>query len=596
MSDRPGLEEARRELVRLGYLSHRFERFLLQDALVARGPGRGVAVLAAKVGVAAGALIATINTIALALANGLFATAPRDVIALFLHVAPPVALGTALGFLAVVIAFRLFLAAFPRRGLELARVGSALVAAAAVVAIGLWLGWEFLVGLPRVERALLGALLPLVAGGVAKLVADGLLAVEIRWIRSVPHERLVPRRVVAGSIAVSVAVVAVAGLLLSPRARAPEPVPLPVAPGERVLLVGVDGVMPDELEFLLGRGDLPELARLAREGGVVAAYGRDEASSPATFWTSVATGREARGHGVESLDGFRLLGAGSTLARTGPWRLYFANVSAPLGLASQRALLSSRRRAPALWELVARGGRPAGAVDWWSTFPADPDAGVVVAHGAWELLGRDETDAVQPPATHDEILALRRSLAAEPRLLPGVAPALARRLDEQALAADRFYREVARRLAPRSRALALYLPAADLAAGAGGVPPGALAAVVREELRAADALVGEIGAGFGAVAWLFDPGRRGGGEGRVLLWTGACRAESRPRVDPRQVAALLLRVAGLPQSRELPAPPEFCAPPPASGEVASYGERRPPARAGAADADYLETLRSLGYL
>ena len=54
MSDPRELEIARRELQRLGYLSHRVERFLLRDALEPVGEPRALALLAGKVGLLAG--------------------------------------------------------------------------------------------------------------------------------------------------------------------------------------------------------------------------------------------------------------------------------------------------------------------------------------------------------------------------------------------------------------------------------------------------------------------------------------------------------------------------------------------------------------
>ena len=57
MSDPRALEIARRELQRLGYLSHRVERFLLRDALEPVGEPRALALLAAKVGLLAGMLL-----------------------------------------------------------------------------------------------------------------------------------------------------------------------------------------------------------------------------------------------------------------------------------------------------------------------------------------------------------------------------------------------------------------------------------------------------------------------------------------------------------------------------------------------------------
>jgi hypothetical protein len=144
--------------------------------------------------------------------------------------------------------------------------------------------------------------------------------------------------------------------------------------------------------------------------------------------------------------------------------------------------------------------------------------------------------------------------------------------------------------------LAVYLPACDLAAATGVLSAARQAELVREELIAADRLIGELAADFGAVAVVVDPGRRGGGEGRTLIAAGDCAAPARPRIAPAAIASALARAAGLPQSAELPAPPEFCAWPPAPTRVASYGARLGPRAAGDDAADYLETLRSLGYL
>jgi hypothetical protein len=82
----------------------------------------------------------------------------------------------------------------------------------------------------------------------------------------------------------------------------------------------------------------------------------------------------------------------------------------------------------------------------------------------------------------------------------------------------------------------------------------------------------------------------------VLIFRPGCRAATRPDLDPRPVAAALLRAAGLPQSAELPPPPEFCAWPAPPAEVPSYGERRAAAAGESGSEEYLETLRSLGYL
>jgi hypothetical protein len=84
----------------------------------------------------------------------------------------------------------------------------------------------------------------------------------------------------------------------------------------------------------------------------------------------------------------------------------------------------------------------------------------------------------------------------------------------------------------------------------------------------------------------------------VILWRrSGCAGAAKPvRIAPESVAAALLRALGLPQSEELPAPPPGCRWPPPPVVVAGYGAPRRGAPAAPEGAEYLESLRSLGYL
>jgi len=597
VSEPERLDEVRRELVRLGYLSHRFERFLLRDVLVPRGGWSGLARLALRAGVVVGALLGVVQAIALAVANRAFAS-PLETVALALHVILPTIAGASLGLLVLLLAFRLWLARSPRRALGAGRLALAASAALAVVVAGLAIGWPFLVELPRAARVASAALVPLVAVGAAKLIADALLALGIRLTRRVPAERLVRRRWLAGSALVAAAALALGALALSPARPQREPATLPTAPGSRVALVGIDGVEPDELDYRLTAGALPGLAARLRAGGVVARYSRPAPVTPAEVWTTVATGRSPAGHGVRGIDGYRLRGMTTVMARGGPWRVFWHWVAAPLGLAEQRPLLSGVRRAPAFWELVARGGRPVVAVNWWGTYPAEPTPGLVVGHGGWERLAAGDRAAVAPTAELAALQALRGEVEAEeaPGELTDLPAALSERLSETALLPDEFHRRVAQRwFRTGPRALALYLPALDLAAA---LEPGeeVLEPLVDRELAELDRLIDAIAGENVVLAVVFDPGRRGGGEGRIAFLGAGCSAATRPTVDLRQVAATLLRAAGLPQSAELPEPASFCPWPAPPAEVATFGERHAVAGSEAEASEYLETLRSLGYL
>ncbi|HSM13761.1 MAG TPA: alkaline phosphatase family protein, partial [Thermoanaerobaculia bacterium] len=518
MSDPRELDDVRRELQRLGYLSHRVERFLLQDALVPRDPWRGLPRLAAKVGLLAGSVVAAASALALAAANGSLRTAPGDLLVLFLHLVLPAALGSALAFVAVVAAFAGVSKAFPRRSQGFLRLSVALGATALLLGVGVGYGGELVADLPRLERALGAALLPLAAAAVAKLVADGLLAFGIRMTHRAPRERMVRRRTVTAVVAGCVVVLGLLALLVPRRPRAAAPPALPSAPGERVALVGIDGVLADELDYLLARGELPALARLAGPQGIAAAYRRDPGVSPAELWTTIATGLPGSAHGVVAFDSFRPAGAATPLARLGPWRPWFASVEAPIGLAEHRPLLASRRRAPFFWELAARGGAPVAAIDWWATYPAEPLTGLVVAHGAWNLLASDAPGAVAPEARRAEVEALARTVDGGPStaVLDAALPEAERdRALERAVLPDRLSLALAGQEAGGgARALAVYLPALDLLAADWGGGPEPFAELVRIELVAADRLVGAL-SGFGTVVVVVDPGRRGGEQGRI---------------------------------------------------------------------------------
>ena len=311
------------------------------------------------------------------------------------------------------------------------------------------------------------------------------------------------------------------------------------------------------------------------------------------------------------------LGLTSPLARSGPWRFWWSGVAVPLGLAEHRPLLANRRTAFTFWELSARGGAPAAAINWWATFPPEPLAGLVVSHGAFQLLRDGHLDAVAPADRAAELARLARTIEPGPSgstLAAALPQKLAGELLQRAVLPDRFYREVARREAAKlPQAMALYLPAVDLLAEGWIGGDVALADLVRAELEETDTLIGDLADGVGTLVVVLDPGRRRGNEGRVLIahrsggWVGGtarpagapafpCRTEGIPEWVPGAIAAALMRSLGLPQSSELPEPPESCDWPEPPGRVPSYGERYPTSDRPRDSSDYLENLRSLGYL
>jgi hypothetical protein len=543
--------------------------------------------------------------------NPPLARAPLDLAVLVLHLLPVSALVVGSSFLVLAAVLAAVLWFRPGARIDSLSLAVGIAGGVALLAVVGWRASELLAPLP-VRWAVLLAI-----GGagaaylLGRLLYQGLLALAIRLTDRAPRGRLLVRRYLLPAVAVvALALVALPAAVAAGRPTATSAAFLPTVPGERALLLGLDGVLPGEVDYLLKRGALPGFAGLTRDGGVALRYARDVEEPPAAFWTTLATGMPSPLHGVAAVDSFRPAGMETALAVNGPFRWYWAHVERPLGLAAQTALLSNRRAAFTFWELVGRGGAPVAAVGWWGTYPAGPLPGLVVAHGGYQLLADGAAGAVAPEARLAELVALRRraaegsdeaAVAVARAALPATASAA---LAERALLPERFYRLAFAGEAPRRpRAAALYLPALDLAADGWTGGEVAFADLLAAELGAADRLLRELLAAgdWGTVLVVIDPGRRGGGEGRALLWRrGGCvtPAGASPRLSavlPEELAAALFRTVGLPQSEELPAPPSLCRWPAPPARVSGYGRRDAGAAAETSD-EYLRNLRSLGYV
>ncbi len=627
------LEEVRSELQRLGYLDRRMERYLLQDAFRPEAPGRAILLLTFKVAFLTGLPAALLTTLVVAALDGLFESSPFDLLPLFLHLLLPAVLlvGGAFLLLALLLVALLRLTHFRR--IEASAFALAALAAAASVLLLAFFGREARSALPDFWALLAVLLLPALGYGVLRTVHDGLLGLAIRLAKGAPERPLGWRRALVGLF---VALAFVLGLPIFFAVRGEpgqDPSSLPMAPGERILLIGVDGVLPPELNFLLGEGELPEISRRLAAGAVLLPYTRP-ALPPSDFWTTVATGIESPHHGMQSLDAFRPIGLKRPLLRVAWLRPYW-RLLVRLGMAEYRPVLAGQRRVFTFWELLGRGGLPSLVVNWWGTFPVEPLAGHHLAHGAYALL--DDPGAFAPAAWQAELLALRQDASLPPELTRGLVAALgekpAERLIEGALRPDVFYRAALRAGIAEDlelRAAALYLPGLDIAAsgftsGADGkadqgietLGSAAFGGLLRWQLREVDQLIADqliadqliadpqVAAAprFETIVVLFDSGRRGGGQGggrgsMLLIRPDACV----PRLGDGEegggaaiAAASVLRALGLPQSRELPAPAAACAWPEPPIEVPSFGRRK----LSVIDVDaeeYLHSLRSLGYV
>lgn len=607
------ISDVRSQLRRLGYLDHSVERFLLQDALRPEQPLRTVLLLSAKVGLLSGSLLAVAAALVLAALNGLLqrgrsASDPFDILPLFLHLVPPFAVLVGAGFLVLAGVLALVLHLSHTRRIELASFATATAVGTVAVAFLASRSRPLLAALERWQQGLLAVVVALLTAGFVKVVHGGLLTLSIRLSDRAP-ERRTSRWLWRALLAMGTVFLLLVPAVLDVGGTAVRAAPsVPVLPGARVAVIGLDGVLADELAFLRAGGELPGLdARLA-SGGRLIRY-RRPAVVPASLWTTLGSGIPDPDHGLVSLDSFRPLGMSRPLTRVGWLRHYFHRVAVPAGLVRYQPVLSASRRVPLLWELVAQGGLPVVAVNWWGTFPATASTGLVVAHGAYQLLDQSVDGVVAPKEVRAGMERLRSSASGSPleHRLSAVLDAAA--LDDArqlALRPDAFYRSAfAEGLTKSPSVAALYLPALDILSTL--LPEGSLVFgdVVRDQVGAADALLAAIGPEVGTVVMVFDPGRRDpDADGWALVWNAeACGAEAsrtggaeeRDSVTLGALASALIRGLGLPQSREIPDPPPACRWPAPSLVIDTFGRRA--TEAASADGEvYLDSLRSLGYL
>jgi predicted AlkP superfamily phosphohydrolase/phosphomutase len=164
----------------------------------------------------------------------------------------------------------------------------------------------------------------------------------------------------------------------------------PAKPG-RVVLIGIDGASPRIVNEMFAKGELPNLAKLAREGVSGELRSAMPMHSP-RIWNTIATGMTPEQHGIV---GF------SYSNQNGHRKLY----------------LSTDRKAPPLWSIASAAGLRVGVINFWNTYPLEKLDGVMVSdhvlakeiEGRKELTGAAQTETgavIFPEAWNEKLVHL----------------------------------------------------------------------------------------------------------------------------------------------------------------------------------------------
>lgn len=539
------IEELRRQLRDLGYLTHGIERWFALDPWSSRAFWQELVLVALKAAILVAPFVAIPMLAVMLIRNDpMGALEAGALAAAYLGIA-------VLALLLLVILTALALKVQPAAGIDHPSLLTALSLFLALLAAG-WTGlwWIGFDGDPEQLEWIAFpplVLLLIVVGTV--VFAAALLSFSIHESRRIP---VVART--SKSAPLLIAGAAMLLLLVGATRLASDAHPME-APRQIVArpaasslaLVAVDGLTR---ELLNARPALRESFAVTLPLAV------PRHSSAAERWASVGTGTSRDLHGVRSVEGIRLAGSSRILQSVSRFDPLRAAPAHSLSLATRHPLPNTVREREYVWEILGQRGVPAAAVNWWVT-PAS-SAGALRSVGQEAIFaGGSEGDPAE------------RALAIDER----AATTLLGILREQ-----------------KPHFATVYLPALDIVINRLALSEERKLALGIEALDGIERLVSELRNQDFDVVLLGAPGRQQSGAG-VLASTLPLGGEA----EASDLAPTLLDQFGFPASAEMPG--TSLLPGSRQERIPTFGSRSSARETGRArDQEYYDALRSLGYV
>jgi hypothetical protein len=629
------VDDLRQQLRSLGYLDAGVDRFVLAPAAGGRRPLAIAWFASLRIGILAALLLGPAAAIGMAARVPGLITGARDgfVVAAYLGLLFGSASSASAFAISLIVALLVRQPAIGRRRRGLALVAGTAFMIACLAYLTLW--WDASTFGARAAGWRSGwTLVPLgFAAGVSlllgHLVTVTTLAVAVSGNAGAERQHGVPgssRTVLttAGLLTFCGAVLLFSLTTQSEPSHGAAPPLTVVSSGIRVKVIAIDGFDARIARRLAAADRIPSLAALLN-GPTASIHFRDT-RDPARVWTTIATGQPPDVHAVHGLETRRVAGVQGSFAapeRSGLGRAIGA-VTDLLRLTSPSIASGSERRVKTFWEVATAAGLRTVVVNWWATWPASADAGLVVSDRATLRLERGgPLDAEIAPASAYDALrvlwpALRKEATARAAPLPDnteMAPLLRRSAELDALQVA-ITKGVS---AANADLVCTYLPGLDLVqhglfagAEASGASPAAVAlrlAALDEYYVTLDRLLApaiRVG-GEELLIVITSPGRVTEGGPGLLLAVGAT-ANARLRqgdARPTDIMPTILQALGIPLSRELAGRPllelfaaDFARRYPVR-QVSTYGAPsadRADRSGQPLDQEMIDRLRSLGYL
>ena len=615
------IDELRQRLRALGYLDAGVDRFVLAAAQGTRGPIGVAGRASVRVGVLGGLLLGPAAALGVGARLPGLVSGARDAIVLALYLAAL--------FVAAIAAFTFVVSLLARRA-----VGAIgwLTTAACLAYLTLWwrnanagFGWR---APAWTAFALMVAVaISLLLGHAVRVATLGVIAAR-RRADDLPAVTSTSWRVLVGGGVVAFAGAAALLLLTTSSEARPAPVPALTVVNTHapIRLIALDGFDPATYARL--EASLPNLRFLL--GGRQVALHPQDTTDPARAWTTIATGMPAELHGVRSIETRHVAGLRGVIARDGRAARMIAAASDLVRLTQPSVVSREQRQAKTIWEVAEEAGLRTAVVNWWATWPAPSNGGIVASDRAVLRLERGGAlDAeISPEGVYQSLLAQWPAIRAKAR--DQAARAFPDGSDAQTAAILRRSAELDASIAGIAESLSsqpldlfvIYFPGLDIAQNAllgpsaGALSTSTMAARV-DALRSYYPLLDEV---LGPIVEPVDgrtlmvvtqPGRVQSSTGGVFGIAPLRRDPSSPHVAPADtargsaidVAPTVLAALGLPLSRELAGTPQSDLlmhwPPHADRYVDSYGRPfiEPAPRVGKPlDQEMIDRLRSLGYV